>query len=208
MFTGIIEEVGAVSRRSGSDLAILAEIVVEGLTEGDSIAVNGVCLTVSAREDDRFVVQLSPETLQRSTLGRLVSGDAVNLERAMALGDRVGGHLVLGHVDGVGQVESIRSQGQFSLWRFRAPEGVSRYLAPKGSVAVDGISLTVVEPSGDTFDVAVVPTTLARTTLGTKRPGDAVNLEADMISKHIYHYLQRIQKGKLSREFLAGHGFA
>src|SRR3990172_1194173 len=121
MFTGIIEEVGAVSRRSAADLAIVAKTVLDGVKEGDSIAVSGVCLTVVAHDASSFVVQLSPETLERTTLGRLKVGDAVNLERAMALGARMGGHFVQGHVDGVGRVQAVQNQGEFSLWRFQAP---------------------------------------------------------------------------------------
>jgi riboflavin synthase len=170
--------------------------------------VNGVCLTAVDFDSKAFTVQLSPETLERSTLGHLRAGDAVNLERAMALGDRIGGHLVQGHVDAVGRVHSIQKQGDFSLWRFQAPADVACYLVPKGSVAVDGISLTVVEPLGETFGVAVIPATIAKTTLTNRRPGDAVNLEADMIGKHIYHYLNRQGRGELSIEQLVRHGFA
>jgi riboflavin synthase len=208
MFTGNIEEVGAVSRQSGSELAILAEVVLDGVRMGDSIAVDGVCLTVVHHDDKGFVVQTSPETLQRTTLGQLKPGDAVNLERAMALGGRLGGHFVQGHVDGVGQIAGVTPQGDFSLWRFRAPAEISRYLVPKGSIAVDGISLTVVEPKGDTFGVAIIPETIAKTKLGAKRPGEVVNLEADMIGKHIYHYVKGNPGAGLSKEFLQRHGYA
>lgn len=208
MFTGIIEEVGAVSRRNGPNLTVLADVVLDGLKEGDSISVNGVCLTAVDFDSKAFTVQLSPETLDRSTLGQLRVGDGVNLERAMALGDRLGGHFVQGHVDAVGRVHSVQKQGDFSLWRFQAPAEVACYLVPKGSVAVDGISLTVVEPMGETFGVAVIPATIAKTALSSRRPGDAVNLEADMIGKHIYHYLNRPGRGELSIEQLARHGFA
>ncbi|MBI5090859.1 MAG: riboflavin synthase [Candidatus Hydrogenedentes bacterium] len=208
MFTGIIEEVGAVSRRSGADLAVLAKVVLEDLHLGDSIAVNGVCLTVAAINEHDFVVQISPETYARSTLSTVRPGDAVNLERAMLAGGRFGGHMVQGHVDGVGHVASIQPQGEFSLWRFRAPADVARYLVPKGSVAVDGISLTVVEPAGDTFGVAVIPATIAKTTLGSKRPGAAVNLEADVIGKHIYHYLKNASNGAgVTMDLLTRQGF-
>jgi len=209
MFTGLIEEVGVVSRRSGSDLAILAETVLDDLQHGDSVAIDGACMTVSAITEDGFVVQMSPESQARTTLSRLRPGDAVNLERAMKAGDRLGGHFVLGHVDGVGRVHSTQDQGEFSLWRFQAPPEVACYLAPKGSVAVDGISLTIVEPAADTFGVAVIPETVGRTTLGNKRVGTPVNLEADVIGKHVYHYLQGTspQRG-LDAEFLARHGFA
>lgn len=207
MFTGIIEEVGAVSRRTGAELKVLAEVVLDGMRIGDSIAVDGACLTVTAFREDSFDAQVSPETFERTTLAKLRPGDAVNLERPLAVGDRLGGHFVLGHVDAVGQVHSIQPQGDFSLWRFRAPDEVSKYLVPKGSVAIDGISLTVVEPAGDTFGVAVIPETLGRTKLGAKCPGDPVNLEADMMGKHIYHYLQGGARRGITKDFLAEHGF-
>jgi riboflavin synthase len=208
MFTGIIEEIGAVSKRQGANMTILAQTVLDGIEQGDSIAVNGVCLTAVAFDDESFTVQVSPETFERSTLSQLRPGDGVNLERAMALGDRLGGHMVQGHVDAVGRVDSVQNQGDFALWRFQAPADVACYLVPKGSVAVDGISLTVVEPLADTFGVAVIPATLEKTTLSKRRPGDAVNLEADMIGKHIYHYLARQSRGDISIETLARHGFA
>lgn len=208
MFTGIIEEVGAVSRRSGSDMTVMAKVVLEGVQEGDSIAVNGACLTVVSFGPDSFVVQMSPETQERTTLGSLRPGDAVNLERALAYGGRMGGHFVQGHVDGVGRVHSVRNQGEFSLWRFQAPNDVARYLVPKGSVAVDGISLTVIEPMGDTFGVAVIPATIEKTTLSSKRAGDPVNMEADMLGKHIFHYMKQMTRGGLTLEKLKKHGFA
>ena len=209
MFTGLIEEVGAVLRRSGADLAIMAEVVLEDLKPGDSIAIDGACLTVTAINDRGFVVQAAPETLARTTLSRLKAGDAVNLERAMQAGARFGGHFVLGHVDGVGRVEAVQDQGEFSMWRFQAPPEVACYLVPKGSVAVDGISLTVVDPDKDTFGVVVIPTTLRQTALSAKRRGDRVNLEADVLGKHIHHYMKEIGGGGgVTMDFLARHGFA
>lgn len=208
MFTGIIEEVGAVTRRSGADIAVMATKVLEGLKLGDSIAIDGACMTVAALHEDGFVVQVSPESLERTTLKHLRVGHAVNLERSLSLGDRIGGHFVQGHVDGVGRIVDVRPQGEFSLWRFQAPAEVAKYLVPKGSVAVDGISLTVVDPAGDTFGVAVIPTTLRETTLGTKRAGDPVNMEADMFGKHIYHYLKGAAQGGVSLDALRRHGFA
>jgi len=207
MFTGIIEEVGAVLRRSGAELEILAETVLEHTALGDSIAVDGACLTVAALNERSFVVQVSPESYEKTTLGRLKPGHAVNLERAMAAGGRFGGHFVLGHVDGVGKIESIRPQGAFALWQFRAPEAVARYLVPKGSVTIDGISLTVVDPRDDAFNVALIPATLEKTTLKAKSPGDPVNMEADLIGKHILHYMNA-GRGGLDRDFLSRHGFA
>jgi len=208
MFTGIIEEIGAISRRSGMELAILAKTVLEDIHEGDSIAVNGVCLTVVAFSKDGFVAQVSPETWSRTALGQLKPGHAVNLERAMRADGRFGGHFVLGHVDGVGRIAAITDQGEFSLWRFDAPDEVAQYLVPKGSVAIDGISLTVVAPERNAFSVAIIPTTLKNTTLGAKRPNDRVNLEADVIGKHIRHYITRDGSGGITADFLAQHGFA
>ncbi len=206
MFTGIIEEVGAVSRRSGADLEIMAERVLEGVTLGDSIAINGACMTVVELKEKSFVVQVSPESYAKTTLGGLQAGHAVNLERALRVGDRLGGHFVLGHVDGVGKVESVVDQGAFSLWTFRAPETVAKYLTPKGSVTIDGISLTVVDPIGDRFSVAIIPATLQKTVLTNRRAGEPVNMEADTIGKHIFHFLH--QPGGLSKSFLKEHGFA
>ncbi len=207
MFTGLIEEIGVVSRRSGADMTILAKTVLDSMKEGDSIAVNGACLSVVSFTPDAFVVQMSPETLQRSTLRSLQAGDGVNLERAVALGQRMGGHFVQGHVDGVGRVKSVTNQGEFSFWKFQAPPEVAKYLVPKGSISIDGISLTVVDPSGDSFGVAIIPTTLTSTALGNKRPGDSVNMEADMFAKHIFHYLRNAPRTGLSLETLQRQGF-
>ncbi len=208
MFTGIVEEIGAVSRRSGAELGILAKTVLEDIHEGDSIAVDGVCLTVAAFNADGFVAQVSPETWSRTTLSRLKPGHAVNLERAMRADNRFGGHFVLGHVDGVGRVASVTDQGDFSLWRFDAPDEVAQYLVPKGSVAVDGISLTVVAPERNAFSVAIIPATMSNTTLAAKRPNDPVNLEADIIGKHIRHYMNRDGSNGITADFLSRHGFA
>jgi riboflavin synthase len=208
MFTGIIEEVGAVERLAGPEVRIRAKSVLEGVQLGDSIAVEGVCLTVTAYDAGGFAVQVSPETFSRTTLGRLRVGGGVNLERALAVGARMGGHFVQGHVDGVGQVVSVEDQGEFQFWRFRAPEEVAPYVIPKGSVAIDGISLTIVNPSADQFGVAIIPATLEKTTLGRKRSGDPVNMEADMIGKHVHHYMEHVAGGTMTEEFLSRHGFA
>ena len=208
MFTGIIEEVGEVSLVSGADLAILAERVLEDMAQGDSIAIDGACMTVVEYSEDTFVVQVSPESMSRTTLGSLKPGDAVNLERAMAVGDRFGGHFVQGHVYGIGRVEAVRKLDEFAVWRFHAPPEVARYLVPKGSVTIDGISLTVVDPTVDAFEVAIIPETLNKTTLASKGPGDPVNMEADMLGKHIFHYMKGGASDPLTQEFLARHGFA
>ena len=146
---------------------------------------NGACLTVTARRATRFTVDISPETLRRTTLGRLVPGTRVNLERALRLGDRLGGHVVQGHVDGVGRLEAIRPNGDWLAYRFSAPRALAPYLVEKGSIAVDGVSLTVYACRGGSFTVALIPHTLAETTLGARKPGDRVNLEADVLLKHI-----------------------
>ena len=208
MFTGIIEEVGAIARRAGSDITIAARAVIDGVRQGDSIAVDGVCLTVTAFDAHGFSVQVSPETYSNTTLGAKRVGDGVNLERAMAANGRFDGHMVQGHVDGVGSVISVDPQGDFALWRFRAPDAIARYLVPKGAVAVDGISLTVVDPRDDTFGVAIIPISLERTTLQSKKSGDPVNLEADIVGKYIYHYLKGNASGSLSIETLKRHGYA
>lgn len=208
MFTGIIEEIGAVSKRNGARLTVLAEKVLEDVALGDSIAIDGACLTVTDFSEKDFSVQVSPETYARTTLGRLQPGDAVNLERAMSADGRFGGHIVQGHVDGIGCVEKVEEQGEFALWYFRAPDVVARYLVPKGSVTIDGISLTVVEPEQDRFCVAIIPATLEKTTLGKKRAGEHVNMEADVVGKHIYHYMNAAGKSGITQDFLSKHGFA
>lgn len=208
MFTGIIEEVGAVSRVSGPDIAIMAEGVLEGMARGDSISIDGACMTIVELTGDSFVVQVSPESMKRTTLGELKPGDAVNLERAMAAGDRFGGHFVQGHVDGVGRVESVQKLDEFAVWRFNAPAEVAPYLVPKGSVTIDGISLTVVDPAAGAFDVAIIPETLKKTTLQSKQAGDPVNMEADMLAKHIFHYMKGAGTDGMAKEFLSRRGSA
>jgi len=189
VFTGIVEELGEV--RAVTELAEAARLTVAGrkvtadVRHGDSIAVNGVCLTVAEATGDAFTADVMRETLDRSSLGRLVVGDRVNLERAAALGDRLGGHLVQGHVDGTGTVVERRPAEHWELVRFSLPGALSRYVVVKGSIAVDGVSLTVVEVTGDEFVVSLIPTTLELTTLGHRRPGDLVNLEVDVVAKYV-----------------------
>lgn len=193
MFTGIIETTGQVASLSGgAEGARLAIAVGSGfadLAPGDSVAVDGACLTVSERGPARFWADLSAETLRRTTLGRLCPGDPVNLERPLRLGDRLGGHLVTGHVDGVGTIAEIRREGDGHVFRFRPPPPLWPLLVPKGSVAVDGISLTVAALGDGTFDVAVIPFTLQKTTLGRKGIGAAVNLEMDLVGKYVARLL-------------------
>lgn len=197
MFSGIVEEVGrvvAVERREGlTVLEIEAHTVLEGTQVSDSLAVNGVCLTVTALTPRSFTVELAPETLRRTNLGRLKVGDPVNLERSLAVGDRIGGHFVQGHVDDVGTVKEQWQDGESIMMVFTAPERVHRYVVPKGFIAVDGVSLTVVERLPDGFSVAFIPYTLAHTIAGTYRVGTLVNLEADILGKYVEQFLRTTQ---------------
>jgi riboflavin synthase len=208
MFTGIIQEVGALRRRKGSNLTVTANNVLEGIRLGGSIAIDGACMTVVDFTDEDFLVQVSPESFERTTLGDLKIGDGVNLERAMALGDRFDGHIVQGHVDGVGRIDRVQRQGDFSVWTFTAPEEVLPYLVPKGSVTINGISLTIIDPGKTSFDVAIIPKTLDATTLCSKGPGDRVNMEADVFGKHVLHYIRQVGGSGLTKELLTRHGFA
>lgn len=213
MFTGIVEELGTLRRSErgpiSARLHIEARTVTAGVHLGDSIAVNGVCLTVAEFGARRFVADVMAETLNRTNLGELRPGDRVNLERAMRLGDRLGGHLVSGHVDGVGYIVSREPHGIALVFRIRAPEAVMRYVIEKGSVAVDGISLTVVDLDRESFRVSIIPHTAEMTTLGLKKADDRVNLEADMIAKYVEKMLgvRRENGGKLDTDLLARHGF-
>ena len=189
MFTGLVEEVGRVARiekrPEGAHLFVQAGIVTQGTRLGDSIAVDGACLTVVRVEPSMFAVDCMAETLESTTIGSRRPGDRVNLERAMALGDRLGGHLVLGHVDGVGQVRSVRKRG--IAWELRVgfPADLRPFLAPKGSVAVDGISLTITDVEGDEFGLGIIPHTLKQTTLHDVAPPRQVNLEVDVLARYV-----------------------
>jgi riboflavin synthase len=189
MFTGIVEGTGVVSavhtRDGSARLVVDAGKLLHGSRIGDSIAVNGVCLTVVATTATMFEADLSPETLERTTLGGLRPGSAVNLERPLAIGDRLGGHLVQGHVDGVGRVVVCRKEGEEWSLEIAAPPHVGRYVVEKGSIAVDGVSLTVAAASGDRFTVCLIPHTCVMTTLGALGPGAVVNLEADVLAKYV-----------------------
>jgi riboflavin synthase len=185
MFTGIVEELGEVAEAGGGRLIVRCNTVLEDATVGASIAVNGVCLTVTDLKDGTAAFDLSPETLSRTTLGQVKPGDPVNLERPLTLTTRLGGHLVQGHVDAVGSVTSVERNGEGASMVVEASPQLAPYLVEKGSVAVDGVSLTVASANGTSFGVALVPHTLAVTTLGGKEPGDLVNLEADLIAKYV-----------------------
>ena len=185
MFTGIVEELGEVVGQQPGQLSVRGPRVTADARPGDSIAVNGVCLTVVSLAGGEFTVDVLPETLARTALAGLAPGDAVNLERAATAATRLGGHLVQGHVDGVGTVRSRTAGARWHDLRVGLPAPLSRYLVEKGSVSVDGVSLTVVAVGDDWFDVALIPTTLELTTLGRRRVGDPVNLEVDVIAKYV-----------------------
>ncbi|GAA4500460.1 riboflavin synthase [Actinoallomurus oryzae] len=189
MFTGIVEELGeivALEREGDSArLTVRGPLVVSDAVHGASIAVNGVCLTVTDVKDDAFTVDVMKETLDRSSLAALAPGSPVNLERPVRPADRLGGHIVQGHVDGVGEIVSREPGDRWDVVTIGLPADLARYVVEKGSITVDGISLTVVEARDDAFTVALIPTTLELTTLGRKRPGDPVNLEVDVVAKYV-----------------------
>jgi riboflavin synthase len=190
MFTGIVEELGEVVRLTdaGGDSAVLAvrgPVVTSDAGHGDSISVNGVCLTVIDNVDGVFTADVMGETLRRSSLGVLTAGSQVNLERAATVGSRLGGHLVQGHVDGVGRIVAREPAEEWEVLRFSLPPELSRYVVEKGSITVDGVSLTVMAVTADTFEAGLIPTTLKLTVLGAKSVGDPVNLEVDVIAKYV-----------------------
>jgi riboflavin synthase len=191
MFTGIVEELGHVGALAGTRLRVVCSTVREDAETGASVSVNGVCLTVVEDAGGSLAFDLSEETLRRTALGRLAPGDAVNLERPATLSTRLGGHLVQGHVDGVGRIVSVERDAQGGAWLTASvPEDLRRYLVAKGSVTVDGVSLTIAALAGETFSVALIPHTLAVTTFGSARAGDPVNLEVDVIAKYVERLLE------------------
>ena len=214
MFTGIVEEMGAVTAvektLAGTRLTILAATVLSDLRIGDSVSINGTCLTVVTKGERNFAVEVSPETLSVTTLGHLTTGAPVNLERAMKLNERIGGHLVAGHVDGVGTIRDRHQEGNAIFFTIEAPHEILRYCVVKGSITVDGISLTVNDVTEKGFSVAIIPHTAKVTTLGLKQPGDSVNLESDLIGKYVERLLQeRNQLPKsipvIDKEYLQKH---
>jgi len=214
MFTGIVEEVGKVISAQASArrfslkaerLVIAARETLKNVKPGGSVAINGVCLTVTDFTATSFAFDVMPETLKRTNLGRLKSGDKVNLERPLGLGGEVGGHLVQGHIDDTGKVVSIAPEGE-SIARFEAPPGVMRYVVPKGFIAVDGISLTVTEIQSNSFQVSLVDFTLKHTNLDGRKAGDRVNLEVDIIAKYVEQFLHARTTG-ITSDFLREHGF-
>lgn len=221
MFTGIVEEIGVVrSVVSGSEwgsISIGARRVLEGTRRGDSIAVNGVCLTVTALSRDGFTADVMAETLRRSNLGALKAGEAVNLERAMAADGRFGGHIVSGHVDNFGEIVDTSQEGSAFWLTLSAPPDLLELVVEKGSITLDGVSLTVAARTENTFSVSLIPTTQMDTTLLRKRPGDKINLEADVIGKYVRALLhksapaaepvQQPRESRLTEEFLCRNGF-
>ena len=206
MFTGIIEEIGVARETSSSHLTFETRKVLEGTKVGDSIAVNGVCLTVTFLSDYSFSVDVMPETLRSSNLGGLHYGDRVNLERALMAGGRLGGHLVLGHVDDTGEVIAVTPEEAARIVRISTPTKLMPYIVDKGFIAVDGVSLTIIDLDDFSFTVSLVAYTLKHTTLGDRRPGDMVNLEADIIAKYV-EGLKRQKKQGLTFDFLEECGF-
>lgn len=216
LFTGIIEEIGVVkSIVSGADyceLTVSAGIVLDGTRTGDSIAVNGVCLTVTKMTPDSFTADVMPETLRRSALGSLKNGSTVNLERAMAADGRFGGHIVSGHIDGTGKIVSMKREKNAVWVRIEADSSILRLIVEKGSIAIDGISLTVAEVNGKSFAVSIIPHTALKTTLLTKNTGDIVDLENDIIGKYVQRLMEPVEdnnknKSVITEEFLSRYGF-
>ncbi|MEO5559401.1 MAG: riboflavin synthase [Dokdonella sp.] len=190
MFTGIVQAVGRIAalEQRGADARVVIDASSLDLGDvvlGDSIAVGGVCLTAVAFDGVTFAADVSVETLARTTLGTLIVGDRVNLEKSLRLADRLGGHLVSGHVDGVGRVANIEDDGASQRWTFDAPAQLMRYIAVKGSICIDGTSLTVNTVEGDIFGVTLIPHTLDVTTFGARKPGDAINLEVDLVARYV-----------------------
>jgi riboflavin synthase len=214
MFTGIIEEVGSLDaiepRAAGSRLRLRGALITSDLRDGDSICVNGVCLTAVERKGDCFGADVSPETLRRSSLGWLKVGSPVNLERALQPTSRLGGHIVQGHVDGVGKVVSLDLLGDNNWWlKVRVPAELDRYLVFKGSITIDGISLTLAAVEGDVVSVGVIPATYENTTLRVKKAGDPVNLETDVLAKYVEKMLSTldVKRPRLTVEGLLEQGF-
>jgi len=214
MFTGIIEEIGTIHRLergvSSGRLTIAAEVIFSDLKLGDSVAVNGVCLTASSITGHQFTADVMPETLDCTNLSTLGPGSRVNLERAMAANDRFGGHLVSGHIDGTGQITALRPDDNAVWVQLTAGQEILRYVIAKGSIAIDGISLTVVNLTDTGFSVSIIPHTRSETTLFSKKPGDLVNLEADLIGKYVEKLLQPKEAAPASGitlDFLAKHGY-
>lgn len=214
MFTGIIEEIGYVKRINqqsrSAQIEIKADKVLGDVAVGDSIAVNGVCLTVVAFDSQHFTADVMPETVSKTNLRELKPGSPVNLERALQLGGRLGGHIVQGHVDAIGTIVEKQILEIAIIYRIATEPELLQYVVPKGSVAIDGVSLTVVDVFQDSFTVSLIPHTAHETVLGEKKPGDRVNLESDIIGRYVKHLMNRNhgeERQALNLSFLAEHGF-
>ncbi len=206
MFTGIVEEIGRVTSTQPRNLAITASKVLQGMELGGSIAINGVCLTVTSFNSSSFSVDIMSETLRRTNLGLLCAGDEVNLERPLTPEKQLGGHFVQGHIDDTGRVTSVTWDGEAMLIRVEAPPEAMRYIVNKGFIAVDGVSLTIVDYDASSFLVSIVDYTRKHTTLGSKQVGDLVNLEVDIIAKYLERLSQAHRPG-ITVDFLQEHGF-
>lgn len=198
MFSGIVEEIGSIRQIGGGRLGVAASLVLGDLKPGDSIAVSGVCLTVTKLEKDAFTLDLMPETLRRTGFASMHYGDKVNLERALAVGGRLGGHFVQGHIDGQGRILSLRPEGEAVIMRVEVEPAHSRYIVDKGFIALDGVSLTVIEPRDFSFAVSLVGFTRTHTTLGVKRQGQTLNVELDILAK----YVEKLSRAKDSDAIL------
>jgi riboflavin synthase len=213
MFTGLVEGVGKTLRfepsSSGDAILEIGSLPwPEGVAAGDSVAVNGVCLTAVVDSTGSFIAELSPETLDRSNLGELFGGRPVNLERPLRIGDRLGGHLVQGHVDGIGQVIRLDRTGEFCILGVEFPKTLERYIVEKGSIAIDGISLTVANLTGTKLEVAVIPKTMELTNLSSRKVGERVNLEVDVIAKYVEKMVFSEEgSSNITEEFLKKHGY-
>jgi riboflavin synthase len=206
VFTGIVEEVARVTSAQSGKLVIAAGGILPGIKPGGSIAVNGACLTVTSLDASSFSVDIMPETSRLTNLGLLKAGDEVNLERPLVLGGQLGGHLVLGHVDGRGRVASIIGDGEAVLMRFEASPEVMRFVVKKGFMAVDGVSLTIIDYDASSFQVSIVDYTRKHTILGNRRRGDVVNLEVDIMAKYV-EQISRAPSPGVTVDFLQEHGF-
>ena len=207
MFTGLVEGVGEVSAARRDLLTVRCPAFAGELRAGDSVSVSGACLTVTEVRGEEVSFDLSEETLQVTTLGEMSPGDRVNLEGALKVGDRMGGHMVQGHVDGVAVVTALKDEAQGRVLTFRPPKQFMGGIAPKGSIAVDGVSLAVASISVDEVTVALIPYTLTHTTLGASEVGDRVNIETDVIAKYVARYLSASESGGVTEELLERHGF-
>ena len=215
MFTGIIEEKGTISalKKKGElyRLEIKAQRIMSDLGLGDSVATSGVCLTVNQLLEDGFAADVMPETLRKTSLGELKGGQEVNLERALTLRGRLGGHLVTGHIDGMGRLTARRREGNAILMTFQLEKKLMKYLIPQGSIAVDGVSLTVARLDSQQFTVSLIPHTASETTLEKRAVGERVNIEVDLLGKYVERFLnagKEEEGSQLSRDFLSKHGFS